>query len=277
MNHADQLGELRNAIDTMDGSLLDLLNERARLAQEIGRIKERSGGPVYVPGRAEQLMRRLVVQNKGPLDEAAIRAIYREIMSASLALEKDTLIAVEGNLAGLTHLAAKQHFGSSVRYGFYDDATHLFEAVALGSADCGVISFGSDGPDAKILELLAKESLLGRVFLCSQIVLGEEKGGISARYLVLGPSLNAPSGDDQTALLIHLDDEPGALAKALDPFRAGGVNVLTIHSRRAPYGGLFLMLEIEGHAEETAVKKALETLKSIGINSMVCGSFPRFH
>ena len=119
--------------------------------------------------------------------------------------------------------------------------------------------------------------MLGRVFLCSQIVLGEEKGGISARYLVLGPSLNAPSGDDQTALLIHLDDEPGALAKALDPFRAGGVNVLTIHSRRAPYGGLFLMLEIEGHAEETAVKKALETLKSIGINSMVCGSFPRFH
>ncbi|MEI6323219.1 MAG: chorismate mutase [bacterium] len=277
MNHPDPLDEIRKAIDTLDGSLLGLLNERARLAQEIGRIKERSGCPVYVPGRAEQLMRRLVAQNKGPLDEAAIRAIYREIMSASLALEKDTLIAVEGNVAGLTHFAAKQHFGSSVRYGFYDDAARLFASVALGSADCGVISFGEDGPDAKILELLADESVPGRIFLCAQIILSGEKGNISARYLVLGPSLNAPSGDDQTALLIHLDDQPGALAKALDPFRVEGVNVLSIHSRRSPRGGLHLMLEIEGHVGESLVRKSLETLKSVGMKPMVCGSYPRFH
>lgn len=277
MNHPDQLEKLRKAIDALDGSLLDLLNDRARLAQRIGRIKERSGCPVYVPGRAEQLMRRLVEQNKGPLDESAIRAIYREIMSASLALEKDTLIGVEGNIAGLTHLAAKQHFGSSVRYGFFDEAAHLFAAVAAGSADCGVISFGEEGPDAKILELLAHESTLGRVFLCSQMVLGPEKGGHSARYLVLGPSLNAPSGDDQTALLIHLEDEPGALAKALDPFRVDGLNVLTIHSRRTSRGGLHLMLEIKGHAGEPRMKKALETLKSLGFNPMVCGSYPSSH
>ena len=87
MEDLDQLSRLRDSIDALDAQLIDLLNERARLAQEIGRIKERAGRPVYVPGRAEQLMRRLVAQSKGPLDEPAIRAIYREIMSASLALE----------------------------------------------------------------------------------------------------------------------------------------------------------------------------------------------
>lgn len=277
MEDLDQLGQLRKAIDGIDAQLIDLLNERARLAQEIGRIKERSGRPVYVAGRAEQLMRRLISQSKGPLDEQAIRAIYREIMSASLALEKDTVIAVEGGVAGLTHLAAKQHFGSSVRYAFHDDAATLFESVASGAADCGVLPFGEEGPDAQLLELLPG----GKVFLCSQIVLGANQsgqtGGVPARYLVLGAALNAASGDDQTAILIHLTDQPGALASALEPFRKAGVNVLSIHSRHSRGGGLHLLLEVEGHAGDDLLHQALESLKSVGMNPMVCGSYPRFH
>jgi chorismate mutase-like protein len=279
MEDLDQLGHLREAIDGLDARLIELLNERASLAQEIGRIKERAGRPVYVPGRAEQLMRRLVARSKGPLDQSAIRAIYREIMSASLALEKNTLIAVEGCVAGLTHLAAKEHFGSSVRYAFYDHAAALFEAVASGAADCGVIPFGQEGPDGALLELLAEGNAAGKAFLCSQIVLGADQDGeaLPARYLVLGAALNAPSGDDQTALLIHLTDQPGALASALEPFRKAGVNVLSIHSRHARSGGLYLLLEVEGHAEEPLLLPALEALKSTGMNPMVCGSFPRFH
>lgn len=224
-------------------------------------------------------MRRLVAQNQtgnGPLDEQAIRAIYREIMSASLALEKDTVIATEGRLAGLTHLAAKQEFGSSVRYTFHDKATTLFEAVASGAADCGVIPFGEEGPDAGVLELLADQ----RIFLCSQIILGASgatEGSLPARYFVLGPTLNTPSGRDQTALLLHLTDHPGALAAALEPFRISGVNVVSIHSRRASGGGLHLLLEVEGHAAEDSLRDAFESLKSSGVNPKVCGSYPRFH
>lgn len=276
MEDLDQLRQLREAIDILDTSVLDLLNERARLAQEIGRIKERAGRPVYVPGRAEQLMRRLTSQNQGPLDELSIRAIYREIMSASLALEKDTVIAVEGGVAGLTHLAAKQHFGSSVRYTFHEDAAALFEVIASGVADCGVIPFGAEGPDVQLLELLGVQST-ERVFLCSQIILGDDQRNGSARYLVLGASLNTASGDDQTALLIHLNDQPGALATALEPFRDAGVNVLSIHSRSSRSGGLHLLLEVEGHAEESLMLQALESLKSVRMNPMVCGSYPRFH
>jgi chorismate mutase-like protein len=273
----DQLGQLREAIDALDGQIVDLLNERARLAQEIGRIKERSGHPVYVPGRAEQLMRRLAVRNKGPLTEQAIRAIYREIMSASLALEKNTIIAVEGAIAGLTHLAAKEHFGSSVRYTFHQDSDSLVEAVISKATDCGVIPFYKEGPGGGLLELLSKEKSLGKVFLCAQIVLGAEQEGEAARYFVIGATLNGSSGDDQTALLIHLTDQPGALAAALEPFREVGVNVLSIYSRRSLAGGLYLLLEVEGHAEDALIRRSLESLKSVGMNPMVCGSYPRFH
>ena len=269
----EDLKHLRDSIDSIDGRLLEFLNERARLAQEIGRIKERNGRPVYAPERAEQLMRGLAARSAGPLDEQAIRAIYREIMSASLALEKDTVIACEGCVTGRTHFAAKQQFGSSVRYSFHADPPALFAAVASGTADCGVIPSGEEGPESSVLELLT----VGQVFLSSQIVLGGEEGAAPSRYFVLGSTLNTPSGDDQTAILFHLTDQPGAIASALEPFRVAGVNVISIHSRHARGGGLHLFLEAEGHAGDPLLERSLESLKGSGVSPRICGSYPRFH
>lgn len=269
----EDLKQLRDAIDAIDGTLLELLNERARLAQEIGKIKERNGRPVYAPERAEQLMRRLAERSTGPLDTRSIRAIYREIMSASLALEKDTVIACHGCVAGRTHFAAKQQFGSSVRYAFHAEPIALFAAVASHSADCGVIPSGEEGPEAAVLELLME----GKVFLSSQIVLGGEEGAAPARYFVLGSTLNTPSGDDQTALLFHLTNHPGALASALEPLSAAGVNVISIHSRLARSGGLHLFLEVEGHANDHLLLAALASLQTSGLSPAICGSYPRFY
>jgi len=269
----EDLRQLREAIDAIDGKLLDLLNERARLAQEIGKIKERDGRPVYAPERAEQLMRRLADRSSGPLRAPAIRAIYREIMSASLGLEKDTVIACEGPVTGRTHLAAKQHFGSSVRYTFHGDPAPLFEAVASGTADCGVIPLGEEGPEAAVLELLSS----GKAMVCSQIMLGGEEGETHARYLVLGTSLNVATGDDQTAVLIPLNDAPGVLASALEPFREAGVNVISIHSRKARSGGLHLFLELGGHAGDPALIRSLQAIRAVSPEARVCGSYPRSH
>jgi chorismate mutase-like protein len=269
----EDLNKYREAIDAIDGRLLDLLNERARLAQEIGRIKERNGAPVYAAGRAEQLMRRLVERNQGPLDEMAIRSIYREIMSASLSLEKDTVIACEGAVAGRTHFAAKQQFGASVRYTFHDHPSELFNAVAAGHADCGVIPMGEEGLDSTVLELLLK----CEAQLSSQIVLGGEEGSQRARYLVLGKTLNAGSGDDLTALLFLLKDRPGALASVLEPFREAGVNVISIQSRPAQGGGLYLFLEVQGHAGEEPLQRSIAMLGEGGFSPKICGSYPAMH
>jgi chorismate mutase/prephenate dehydratase len=80
------IAELRTKIDAIDVDLLRLLNERARVAREIGAVKSREGLPVYSPEREEQVIRSLIERSAGPLKAEAIRAIYCEIMSAALAV-----------------------------------------------------------------------------------------------------------------------------------------------------------------------------------------------
>lgn len=134
-----ELRLLRETIDGIDARLVELLNERARLAQEIGRIKERDGRPVYVHDRAEELIARLSSQSDGPLGKRAIRSIYTEIMSAALALEKDMVVACVGKPGGGSHFAALQQFGSSIRFGFHPDSASVVSALRDGGAECGVI------------------------------------------------------------------------------------------------------------------------------------------
>lgn len=265
----EDLRQFRDAIDTIDGKLLALLNDRARLAQEIGRIKERNGRPVYAPERAEQLMRRLAEKSTGPLDAAAIRAIYIEIMSASLALEKEMLIACEGSVGGRTHFAAKQQFGSSVRYAFHPGSGELLNAVNSGKADCAVIPLGDVGPDFAVLDALWN----GDLFITAQILPGGEESAVgSSRYLVLGTSPNTPSGRDQSALLLHLGEE-ATPDRSIALLREAGLHPLFLHSHPGS-SGLRLFVETTGHADDPALKAALASLNSAGITAKACGSYP---
>src|SRR4029434_8218692 len=96
------LDELRQRSDAIDDELLRLLNERAVVAKEIGAIKNREGLPIYSPEREDRVIRSLIERSEGPLTPEAIRAIYCEIMSAALAVEKDVAIACLGP-AGCAH------------------------------------------------------------------------------------------------------------------------------------------------------------------------------
>ena len=133
------LDDLRNRIDTLDEQILNLLNERIRCAAEIGSIKRGNGGQIYVASREEQVFRKLEALNEGPLDGPAIRAIYREVMSAAIALEKPMLIAYLGPEATFTHQAAMLKFGQSIDYLATPAIPDVFHTVAKGEADYGVI------------------------------------------------------------------------------------------------------------------------------------------
>src|ERR1043166_6324450 len=102
------LSDIRKKIDELDSKLLELLNQRADLVHEVGLVKKRDGAAIYAPEREEALLQSLVKKNKGRLPETAIRAIYREIMSASYALEKGLTIAYFGPENTNTHQAARQ-------------------------------------------------------------------------------------------------------------------------------------------------------------------------
>lgn len=131
--------EHRKAIDRIDRQLVRLLNERARLAQEIGTLKRRQGQEIYAPHRESAVLRRICRLNRGPLPDENLRAIYREIMSSALAVEKPMTIAYLGPEATFTHQAALQRFGNSLRYVPLKTIADVFNEVARRRADFGVV------------------------------------------------------------------------------------------------------------------------------------------
>lgn len=136
------LPEIRKRIDLLDDQILRLLNERADCVHEVGELKKADGMEIYAPEREEQVYRSLVEKNRnigGRLPDGAVRAVYREVMSASLALEKDLRIAYLGPEATFTHQAARSKFGASVKYAPQATIPEVFDAVSRGRADYGVV------------------------------------------------------------------------------------------------------------------------------------------
>ena len=135
----DNLGPIRTEIDRLDRQIVEILNQRLGLAAEIGKLKRSTGGQIYVPEREDAVLRKVAALNQGPMREAALTAIYREIMSAAIALEKPLLIAYLGPEATNTHAAAMKKFGASVDYHAMATIGDIFTAVEKGEADYAVI------------------------------------------------------------------------------------------------------------------------------------------
>lgn len=158
------LDEVRKKIDGIDQQLLRLLNERAELVHTVGEIKRKDDLDIYVPGRENQLLRKLAALNtaqNGRLTERAIRAIFREIMSAALALEDSLKIAYLGPAGSWTHQAAVNKFGNCVEYLPEASTESVFGRVAAQTADYGVlpIEHSTEGAVHHTLDHLADSSL----------------------------------------------------------------------------------------------------------------------
>lgn len=168
------LDDIRKNIDEIDGQLLDLLSDRADLVHQVGEVKKRDGLQIYAPEREEALLRRLIERNKGRLPEKSIRAIYREIMSAALALEDDLKIAYLGPEGTWTHQAAIKKFGHSVAYSSQPNFAEVFDQVTRRQADYGVVPIenSTEGAVSHTLDLFVDSPLQ----ICAQILLRIENG-----------------------------------------------------------------------------------------------------
>ena len=131
--------EHRKAIDKLDAQIVRLLNERTRHVLEIGGIKLKAGEEIYAPHRERAVLQRLCKLNGGPITNDSLRAIYREIMSSALSLEKSMTIAYLGPEATFTHQAAIRRFGSSLRYASQKTIADVFTEVSKNRADYGVV------------------------------------------------------------------------------------------------------------------------------------------
>ena len=141
MSEAERLQSLREEIDTLDRQLQTLIAERARCAKQVGAIKRAAGatGNFYRPEREAQVLRRVIEANHGPLSSEEMARLFREIMSACLALEEPLKIAFLGPEGTFTQAAALKHFGKSIRSIPLRAIDEVFREVEAGSADYGVV------------------------------------------------------------------------------------------------------------------------------------------
>jgi chorismate mutase/prephenate dehydratase len=133
------LDDLRNRIDDLDHQIVESLNERARCAQQIGDIKRNSNAPIYVPEREKEVFGKLAKLNEGPLAEPAMRAIYREIISAIRSLEKVITVAFLGPRDTFSHIAALRVFGAAADYRPLPTIPDIFTEVERARLDYGVV------------------------------------------------------------------------------------------------------------------------------------------
>ena len=352
------LPEIRKKIDAIDDQLIRLLNERADLVHEVGIVKKAEGTEIYAPEREESLLRALAANNaalKGRLPESAIRAIYREIMSASLALEKDLTIAYFGPPSTNTHQAARSKFGASVHYIPEVSIADVFDVVARGKADYGVVPIenSTEGAVNHTLDVFMESELR----ICAQILLkienhlsakipreqikklyshpqvfgqcrnwlrhnlphvdlvevsstpraaelaaSEPRAGAivgrmaaetyeltildesiqdipnnTTRFLVIGRTASPPTGDDRTSLMFCVQDKPGALFHALEPFNRLRISMSKIESRPSKRKAweYFFFVDVDGHAGEPKLAEALAELEKHCSFLKILGTYPK--
>lgn len=138
---AEALEALRRRIDEVDQRLIEVLSERAQIVVEIGKSKRSAGTPIYAPHRERQVLDRAIAANPGPLSARTIEAIYRELMSGSFSLELPLRVGYLGPQGSFSHVAATRHFGSSVEFDDLHQIDHVFEEVAAGRCNYGLVPY----------------------------------------------------------------------------------------------------------------------------------------
>ncbi len=156
-----RLARLRERIDAIDAQVLDLLNARALCAQQVGEIKREVDAPVYRPEREAQIFRRLRDLSRGPLPDAAVEAIYREVISACRALERRLRVAYLGPPGTFSEQAALKHFGQGIEPLDCPSIDEVFRRTEAGDADFGVVPIenSTEGAVNRTLDLLLESPL----------------------------------------------------------------------------------------------------------------------
>lgn len=193
-NH--DLESARQRIDALDVEIMERISRRAALALETARAKQ-PGGAFYDPAREAQVLRRVRETNPGPLPDDGMARLFREIMSACLALEHPTRVAYLGPEGTFTHQAALRHFGHSAEIAPRDNIGEVFRVVESGQSEYGVVPIenSTDGVVAHTLDRFVESPLR---------ISGEVE--LAVRHHLL-------AGGEDRAALKHVRAHPQALAQ----------------------------------------------------------------
>jgi chorismate mutase/prephenate dehydratase len=162
-----ELRRHRAAIDALDREILERLNARAAHAQAIGKLK--AGGIAYRPEREAQVLRRLQAENRGPLSPEAIAGVFRQVISACLALEQPLRIAYLGPAGTFSHAAVAKHFGEFVEADPCGTIDEVFRATESGQTDYAIVPVenSTEGAVGRTLDLMCQTPLA----ICGEVKL----------------------------------------------------------------------------------------------------------
>jgi chorismate mutase/prephenate dehydratase len=273
---AKSLESLRKAVKKKDTAIVRLLGERASLAVEIGRLKRLEGWEVYDPAQESQVYRCLEEMNEGPLPDEALRVIYREILSASRALQAPVTVAYLGPETSFSHQAALGHFGRGAEFLPQATIAGVFDAVERGPAEWGIVPVeNSTGGSVKSTldglistPLVIRAEVFARVRHCL-LSAGSDPDGIERVYShpqALAQCRDWLKQNLPRAVLVETDSTTAAARKVLDdPAGAavagrlaaeeGGLCLLVEGIEDSPLNTTrFLVLGTEGKAERGAVR-----------------------
>ncbi|HHT9154114.1 MAG TPA: chorismate mutase, partial [Candidatus Hypogeohydataceae bacterium YC40] len=169
MTNQNSLEFLRGQIDALDTRIVQLLNDRARLAQQIGEIKRQTNTSIYHPDRELQVYKRVISENKGPLPNASLTAIYGELMAGSRALERPFKVSYLGPLGTFSYVAARKNFGPIVDYIPQRTIEGVFREVSMHRADYGIVPVenSTEGGIRETLQMFLEFD----VKVCAEVVL----------------------------------------------------------------------------------------------------------
>jgi len=158
MSDSGELDRLRKAIDRVDDGILESLNQRARLAREIGTLKV---GQAYRPEREAQVLARIKEKNPGPLSAETVALLFREIMSACLALERPLNVAYLGPAGTFSHAAVERHFGAFAEGVPEASIDEVFRSAEAGRTDYAVVPVenSTEGAVGRTLDLMVATDL----------------------------------------------------------------------------------------------------------------------
>ena len=158
--------DIRQQIDDVDNTILELINRRLNLARKIGELKKDTGNQVVDSTRESEILKRLTGLNKGPLNPNVLRHIFIDIIAAARAIQASQRVAYLGPEATFTHLAATSQFGYSVTYVPQPSIREIFSEVEKGACDYGVVPVENsvEGSVRHTLDMFFESDL----FICAE-------------------------------------------------------------------------------------------------------------
>ena len=169
MSNQKKLQEIRDQIDLLDIRIQDLINQRAEAAKQVARIKleEDEDTFFYRPEREAAILKKIQKRNRGPMGDEEMARLFREIMSACLALEQPMKIAYLGPPGTFTQAAALKHFGHSIKTVSLVSIPDVFRDVESGAAHYGVVPVenSTEGVINHTLDMFIQSPL----FICGEV------------------------------------------------------------------------------------------------------------